>query len=619
MIRLVSALLLAVCPVLAQLLPAQAPTPTLSGRRGTAARLREIETVAVDPHGRIAPDLTASDFTLASISQVKPESCVYVDTRSRRTLVFLVDDLALSAEAIEEVRAAIRKFAAGMPPGDRLAILRSGAGEGDLQQLSADPQVLGRALEYVEYNPRRVLYTAGAARASAFASGALGVLRVALEGLRRLPGRKSVVLFSPDLEDRAVNDLDSLVSAARRAEVSVYGIDPAAVHAAPAGQPAAGGGATPVEFTKFAIAHLNNAAGMAGLAQRTAGQLAAARGAVGEALAGALSGPDGYYRVAYQEPDEWSTAELRLQRSGYQLLATRQVTESAGDLQTLSVPRQNSDDLPLALSDPFSADGIHVRLTPLFQYFAGASIVDLLVYFDPRGLAFRRALDGSYHGGVEILTAAFGASAQSVQQARQAFELAWTDTQYQAALRTGVVVHLQMKVPSATLQIRAVVRDNTSGRLGSASQWLEAPAAENGQLAVSGLLLYGAQDSVAEDRSQSKNPDETPGVRIFRMGDAIHYRCEVYNLTLDEQKAARIELQLTIFRRGGTVLVERPVRIDFPPAGQTAARREATGQIVFASDTQPGTYEIQLTITDALASAGAPRSTVQFAEFELRP
>ncbi len=571
-----------------------------------------------DAAGRIAPDLTAADFSLESAKPMKIASCTYVDTRARRTMVFLVDDLVLTAEAIDDVRAALEKFVeTAIQPDDRVAILRSGAGEGDLQQLTSDKETLHRAIARLYYNPRRRFYTSGAARANAFNTGAVGTLRVAVAGLRRLPGRKSVVLFSLSLNEQPITDPETLVADARRAEVSVYGIDPSAPAAVPVEQSGPSTKVVPVPFTNFALTQLAET-GMAGMAKRTGGELLSTGAALPAVLARAMSGPNGYYRIGYLEPDALAVSpRLKVVRPGMQLLSTRLASESSSDPQ-MAAPRQLEDDLPRALSEPFTTGRIRTRITPLFYNSAQGSTVEAMVHFEVRDLAFRRGLDGTYHGAAEILVAAIASTGQSLQHNDRRIDVAWNESQYQEGLRAGIVVMMNLPVRSGMLQVRAVVRDGASGRMGSASQWLEVPAVEDGRLAISGIELTGPEDSPTGDRLHLKEPDETPGVRIFRGNQPINYFCQVYNLTADAGKASRMELQIVLFREGHMVISTQPVAIA-SRAGDDPRRRATAGYITLPASMQPGRYVMRLSITDKLASANPPRIASQFVEFELRP
>jgi hypothetical protein len=73
-------------------------------------------------------------------------------TEVRRTLALVVDDLGLAGESVPLVRNAIRNFLdEEVRPGDLVAIVRTSAGLGALQQFTSDK---ARSCE-VWRNPRR--------------------------------------------------------------------------------------------------------------------------------------------------------------------------------------------------------------------------------------------------------------------------------------------------------------------------------------------------------------------------------------------------------------------------------------------------------------------------------
>src|SRR2546423_5683157 len=73
----------------------------------------------------------------------------------RRTVALVVDDLGLSFESMHFVRGALRKFVdEQMQPGDLVAIIRTGAGVGALQQFTSDKRLLYAAIDRVKWNSR---------------------------------------------------------------------------------------------------------------------------------------------------------------------------------------------------------------------------------------------------------------------------------------------------------------------------------------------------------------------------------------------------------------------------------------------------------------------------------
>ncbi len=75
----------------------------------------------------------------------------------RRTIALVVDDLGLSADSIVRIRESLKKWVDyEMQPGDLVAIVRTNAGIGALQQFTNDKRMLYSAIDLVRYQPGRV-------------------------------------------------------------------------------------------------------------------------------------------------------------------------------------------------------------------------------------------------------------------------------------------------------------------------------------------------------------------------------------------------------------------------------------------------------------------------------
>jgi VWFA-related protein len=200
----------------------------------------------------------------------------------RRAIALVVDDLGLSHESSVRVRQSLNRFVdQQMLPGDLVAIIRTGAGMGALQQFTNDKRLLHAAIERIRYNlasrseistfapvgaegiavqtndDSLALRTGGGQqvtkdnrtvasqmtmpgqelnqfREELFSVGTLGALNFVVRGMKDLPGRKSVVLFSDGFklytEDagnrRILDNLQRLTDLANRASVVFYTIDP---------------------------------------------------------------------------------------------------------------------------------------------------------------------------------------------------------------------------------------------------------------------------------------------------------------------------------------------------------------------------------------------------------
>ena len=166
----------------------------------------------------------------------------------KRTVALVVDDLALSFDSIVRVRYALRKYVEQeMQPGDLVAIVRTGGGVALLEQFTTDKRLLLEAIDLLKwrFNGRSGLASipplGGEPSAgpqsrpemldygyTLSALGSLGTLTQVVQGMRDLPGRKSVVLLSDSLRvDAEVGAaIEKLTDLANRSNVSIYSVDP---------------------------------------------------------------------------------------------------------------------------------------------------------------------------------------------------------------------------------------------------------------------------------------------------------------------------------------------------------------------------------------------------------
>src|SRR5262245_15217160 len=146
--------------------PAQS-TPTIR----VGVDLVRIDATVTDERGRHVPDLSSRDFevlqdgrrqTITTFAYVAagdsssltggvatPPGLARTPSADqvRRTIAIVVDDLGLSFESTYRVREQLRKFVdREVQPGDLVAILRTGAGMGALQQFTTDRRMLHAAV-----------------------------------------------------------------------------------------------------------------------------------------------------------------------------------------------------------------------------------------------------------------------------------------------------------------------------------------------------------------------------------------------------------------------------------------------------------------------------------------
>jgi len=152
-------------------------------------------------------------------------------------------------------------------------------------------------------------------------------------------------------------------------------------------------------------------------------------------------------------------------------------------------------------------------------------------------------------------------------------------------------------------QFRVAARDEKTGRVGSAIQWIVIPDLTKSQLTLSSVLLGG---QVLEDKS-------TPHVQLsvdhtFPRMSQMGYWVFVYNAKRDASGNPQITIQTQVLRDGQPVLnsPQRKLNNTGPDI-----ERIPFGEELALNTLSPGKYDLRVTVTDGVAGT----STSQIADF----
>jgi len=632
----------------------------------------------------------------------------------RRTFALVVDDLGLSFESMHFVRSALRKFVdEQMQPGDLVAIIRTGAGVGALQQFTSDKRLLYAAIDRVKWNSRgRAGVAAFAAiedspllaasmkpggdgpvagnmtstdierdarnsvndfRDQIFAVGTLGAINYVIRGLRQMPGRKSVVLVSESMRIfdtkgeenyRTIQALRRLTDLANRASVVIYTIDPRGLHY--------DGPTSADNFTGVAkledgtlTSAMSGRAQMEALMLRTKNYWESQEGLnylaletggfffhdnndLNRGIQKALDDSKGYYLIGYR-PDEstfdaktgrrrFHNISVRVKRPGL-VVRTRSGFFGVTEEDARPLQRTAAQQLMAAINSPFESGAVDLRLTSIFlddpQF---GPFMRSFIYVDGRSLSFREQPDGSHRASVDVLAMTFDDAGTPVDMRSRTESVVVRGEEYRRAAEQGLIfgINLPVKKPGA-FQLRIAVRDDGSGRVGSANQFIEVPDVKKDRLTLSGVYLAEREEEEAEDvrasaaaaaadeapgaagggegKIDERDPQSGPAVRRFRTGALVEYGYEVYNARLDKAtRRPQLQSQVRLFRDNRPVFTGKVVNL----SGKEDARRlVAFGRLRLGANLTPGEYVLQVVVTDALAKEKS-RVTAQWIDFEIK-
>ena len=753
---------LALCLCLSISIIGQTPSPTPQAQQTDSddvvritANLVQVDAVVTDNKGRLVTDLRPEEieireddrpqkitnFSFISVepSTAKPnvgkpasidKDVPSVPTQTlrpeqvRRTIALVVDDLGLSFESIGFVQKALRKFVdQQMQPGDLVAIIRTSAGMGALQQFTSDKRLLYAAIERVRWNPRsrggvsafaaiesnpltRVspetpaaggpaqspLFNRDGSQASqnspvdlndrhigdelaqfrqdTLTVGTLGAVSYVVRGLSELPGRKSVLLISDGLllfernplanRDRdnqvIMETLRKLADQANRSSVVIYAMDARGLQ--PLGMTAEDSTTNLVnaqvqqKLISRQRSFSESQQDLSYLPDQTGGFTVMNRNDLGAGIKQVLDDQRGYYLIGYR-PDE-STFERGTGRRNFHKLTIKVIGRPGLKVRYRTgfygiTDRELRPDLSLsrqqligAISSPFSSNGVNLRLTSLFgNDRQTGSFIRSLLYIDGSDLTFTEEA-GDWHKAVfDVLAVTFGDTGQIIDQISRTHTLRVRGATYQHVLKNGLDYPIILPIKKAgAYQLRAALRDTTSGRVGTASQFIEVPDIKKNRLVLSGLILSGVAPTTAmtnsppransnaatpyvavaglaaNDISGQVDPQAGPAVRRFRHGMMLHYSFLAYNAQLDKTALRpQLQTQVRLFRDGQQVFTGKIASLNLN--NQKDLKRLAAGGILrIGSDMKPGEYILQVIVTDSLAQEKY-RTATQWIDFEI--
>lgn len=718
--------------------PAPAPPPTAQAKPTPpvepddeevvriTTNLVQLDAVVLDKHGKQVVDLKPEDFQIfedgkpqkitnfSYVASETPASLAAATTAAtkpdknappvpprrlrpeqvRRTVALVIDDLALSGADLIYARRGAREYVDKyVAPDDLVAVIRTSAGVGALQQFTSDRRQLYAALERVRpflgggggglstFAPMQGGANGGGesgdSRASTgsrdagdgsdsddvvenfreeyFAVGTLGALNFVISGMRELPGRKSVVLFSPGFRlsnpddargrsDRALIAARHLVDQANRASVVIYAIDPRGL--AYTGPTAADsmGGMTGKQISDAISARsqqlLETQEGTQFIAEQTGGfavknsndPLPASR---------ILEDLKGYYLIGYRPEGE--TFNRRFHRINARLVnrpelhvRTRRGFYGITTEQRPTTRRTREQQFVAALMSPLGAGDVRLRLTAVFSNTAQlGSVVSSFMHVDASDIKFAKQPDGLYEAQVDVLGVTFTDGGRVVDQRGVTQTLKMREDVYQRAQRDGIVytINVPIKKPGA-YQLRVALRDNATDKTGSASQFIEVPDLKRDRLALSGIVMSGVPDAGAkaagaadesagqtvartsEGAVETSDAQASAAVRRFRQKTVVDYAGIIFNARADKAtRQSQLTAQTRLFREGAPVFASQELPVQLP-AGGDPKRILYGGRLTLGTNLAPGDYVLQIVVTDHLRD-DKRRAATQWIDFEV--
>ncbi len=592
----------------------------------------------------------------------------------QRTMVLVVDDLGIAWENMEPTRRALRRFVAEhVRPTDLVGVVKTSVNAGVGQQLTRDRRLLNAAIEQVKWSgfSRReitsfrplhaslptgdsagrgvntgfrrsdptALGRVDALRETMSSSGTLGMLQMAIHGMRDLPGRKAIVLISegfqilerdPDgtyqLSYLVRDQMERVVDLALRTGVVLYSLDPRGLVT---------GGVTAEDSAAFSASDDSTLAGaerrrllletqetLRFFADQTGGRAIVNNNDIALGLKIISDDLRGYYVIGYNPPDGTFAAPGKTPRFHNVSVTVKRpglrVRTRKGFLGVADPDRTRPSDTPQqalleAAMSPFGVSDIPVRATlvPAWDR-KGKASVRALLNIDPRGLTFTPAPDGRRAATVEVFGMVFDEWGAPTTGRTAQFSVRLDAGVDPATLESGVVYSLVVPAPKpGGYQARFSVRDAASGAIGVAGEFVDIPDVKKGALALSGVVLgeEARGSSAPEVQTATLAQESSPAFRVFDPGARLVYSYEIYNA------ASPVETRVVVWRDGKPFFSAPPVTIQPTRKGEALA---AAGGIKLGEGMPPGDYVFQVTAATRGKGRKKAHTATRWTSFEVR-
>ena len=607
-----------------------------------------------------------------------PQVTKTLRNQARRTIVLVVDDLTLSSTSIKAVRRGLRNYLDNqMLPGDLVAIIKTSGGSGVFQQFTSNKNILDAAIKEVRWNPNGIGGLSAFERISvsddAAAPDDVGpdqgnesviprifrALKDIIRGMKELPGRKSLVLISEgfsltvdpalELETNIRNESDSttsrdfgiakeLVKLANRSSVVIYSVDARGV--VDTGFTAADNtsirspGKSPIisrNFDRFTAGRrrklADTRAGMKFIAEETGGFAVANNNDIGQGIEKIVD-DQSYYLVGYQPDEEvfdpnirrFNKFEIKVRRKGLKVRYRSGFFGESDEIGDETEAATSESKIVKAIRSPFDINGIRIRINPLFSIDSqNRMFLRTFLHINAEDLTFKNLPDGKKTASVEVLSGNFNSLGNIADQFSKIHSIAIGPVQFETVRREGLIYYFEFPIKDGgAYQMRIAIRDTVTDKTGTASQFINIPKVSEKRLMLSGIVLENLSLEQWEKADRDSSTGTTPlmdnALRQFKRESVLNYGFDIYNSANKESTSKALTFRTRLYFEGDRIHEGKDSPIEALQQGNNIVT--AAGGINLHSDLKPGSYVLQIIVTDKLAKKKQQIAT-QFVQFEI--
>jgi VWFA-related protein len=643
------------------ILPAVVGAATLLAQQAPTFRA-EIDSVqldvrVVDEEGRFVRDLTASDLQILENGQPQaistfamvdipirvatPQTTVPSDIATNtaasqgRLFVLVLDDLSTHPLRAVTVRELATYFVDhNLEDSDRLALITTSGRREVSHEFTSNRQRLHAVIDRFKGHSLAPAEATDARQVFLDARSTLRSLKSLAAWLGDLAGRRKAIVFISEGIDfdiwnetlnpagvmsfetsTIVDDMRELVTAATRANVSIYPVDARGLPGTPA--PTVKPIPTLVHEDRVSMGWVQKGQSLSELAATTGGVALVHSNAFAEAFDRIVEETSLYYLVGYTSSNtrrdgQFRRIEARAIRPG--LKATTRagyaVRNERLENRAPVTPVIETLQSPLAVSS-----GLTLRVAAVpFRGTRSKASVGVVVHAGGNDLQMSTTA-GRFNGVLDVAIAAAGADGKSKDSERGTLRLQLQPATRERVAEYGIRLLSHLDLPPGTYQIRVAAVDDGRAIRGSVQYDLDVPDFSKGALTLSGIVLISEAAGApltgdirfwekatpappTTDREFSSKDEVTAFVEIYTNGQNPGDRLEI-RTTVENEKTTvfftHTESLLVDATQGksGTYRHAAPIYLPAIPAGQYVLKVRAESSAAFG---RPAIRQIPIAI-----------------------
>jgi VWFA-related protein len=362
------------------------------------------------------------------------------------------------------------------------------------------------------------------------------------------------------------------------------------------------------EFDNFALDTMSGRMGLQALAQSTGGVSVVNTNSFREGLDRIVE-RSSYYLLAYSPTEEFDgkfhKLEIKVNRPGVHVYS-REGYFAKAELRDAG-PLSREDAIVKAAMSPLAKREVELAGRLQYRFLPeNKAQFDINVLINANNLTFKQDPSGSYKATFDVVGFLINSLGKTQAGFNQIVQATLSPEEYKQAQASGISYTGHAELTQGTYQLRVVVRDAESGRLGSLMQYVEVPDLSKKRLTASSLFLY------AVNPAPGSKPEPLTALRQLARKNDLRYAAIIYNPKLSGGQQAQLRSQLVV-SRGGKIIYEEP------EAPLNAAVQD--GQVIKIGQlglgkAAAGRYVLTLVITDPQADKQA-RTIVRSIDFSL--